>query len=128
MNVAFELGQAVERVDEQTTLDQIPPVDPGVLERVAAQYPRYLKVARDALAFELDAAWEDLATIKRGRGRRGLTDDFLRRIGAEVDDWRRRDERHVATRIATAHVVDLSTASRWIKKATEKGFVKEEQR
>jgi hypothetical protein len=127
VNVAFELGQAVDRVDEQTTADQVPAVDPLVLERVALQYPLYLKVAKDALEFELGAAWAGIATIKRGRGRSGLTDDFLRRIGSEVDDWRRRGERHVATKIAKAHIVDLSTASRWIKKATERGFIKKEK-
>jgi hypothetical protein len=117
-NVSFELAPAVERFDEQTTDEDAAEVDPVVLERVAAAYPAYLRIARDALAFDTDAAWKGLATVVRGRGRRGLSDDFLRRVQAEADGWRRRGERNVATRIANAYHVDRSTASRWLKRAS----------
>jgi hypothetical protein len=116
-NVAFELGPALDRITEETTDSELPEVDPVVLERVAKAYPAYLRIARDALMFDTDAAWKGLATVARGRGRRGLSDDFLRRVHAEAETWRRRGERAVATRIADAYHVDRTTASRWLKRA-----------
>lgn len=116
-NVSFELAPAVDRFDEETTDADAPEVDPVVLERVAAAYPAYLRIAKDAIAFQMDDAWKGLATVVRGRGRHGLSDDFLRRVHAEAEGWRRRGERNVATRIADAYHVDRSTASRWLKRA-----------
>jgi hypothetical protein len=119
-NVSFELGQAVETfVPGATTDKDAPEVDPVTLERIARAYPAYLQIARDALMFETDEAWKGLATVVRGRGRRGLSDDFLRRIQADAEGWRRRGERNIATRVADAYHVDRSTASRWLKRAAE---------
>lgn len=120
-NVSFALGEAT------TAGDRLPQVDPLTLERVAKQYPLLLRVARDALEYDLAGAGQGLAHLSRGRGRAGLTDEFLRRIAAEADEWRRRGERNIATRVADAHQVNRTTAMRWMRKAAERGFINEEE-
>jgi hypothetical protein len=118
-NVGFELGPAADDINEQTTDAELPEVDPVVLERIALAYPAYVRIAKDVLAADMDSAWRGLGAVARGRGRRGLSDDFLRRVQAEAEAWYRRGEQHVAPRIADAYNVDRTTASRWLKRAAE---------
>jgi hypothetical protein len=92
-----------------------------------------LRLAREALEFEMGsgpgvslAAATSVVRAGRGRGRTGLSDDFLRRVAAEYQDWKRAGERHVVQRLADAYYVNASTASRWVKKCIERGYLKED--
>ncbi len=68
---------------------------------------------------QLGAALEMLRDL--GRTRRGLTDTFYRLIG----QWYSQQQEHPIVNIARGQNVDISTASRWVKEARQRGYIKE---
>ncbi len=125
INVGFELGERFEKdpTAAALSLEHLPrPLDPVTVQRVADRYAEYVEYARAALAFQHSAK---VAPSQQARGtnrRRELTDDFLRTIAAEYQAWKSGRGRAV-TQIATAHGVQTSTASRWVKAARNAGYI-----
>ncbi len=121
VNVGFEIGEQfeVEPGAESAPLDTEPePIDLVTVQRIASNYGAYLEFARHALVLEREGM-AGAVKLLRGPGRKParLTDDFYRLIADDYEARRRAGEPHLVKAIAEAHHVDISTASRWIKRA-----------
>lgn len=125
VNVGFELRRAVAAIDENTAPEDVPEIDPEVLERIALSYPRYLRAAQGVLEWDQPNVDLELARLRRaGRTRRGLSKEFFRRIAADYEAQVRNRGKHGAVAaIARANHANPSTASRWIRRARELGFI-----
>jgi len=118
--VGLELGEAV-------TMDEAglatPELTSSTVRRIAARFPHWQELARAHLNFSPEPSHHD--AVKRVKPAR-LDADWFRMVAAEyqrhVDDG----EPAPVTTIAAAYNVDVSTASRWVKKARERGLIKDE--
>ena len=120
-NVGFELRRAGETIDETTAIDDVPAIDSEALERIALNYERYLRTARAVIDWDQPQVDREMLELRRaGRTRRGLSDEFYRRVWADYTAHvRNRGERGAIAAIARAHQSHPSTASRWIARARE---------
>jgi len=93
----------------------------------ARRLPLYLLYARAAIAREyatIDASLKALREL--GKTRRGLGSDFYGPIGQLYTALVSAGEPYPVKALADAQGVDISTASRWIKEARQRGFIPEE--
>ncbi len=98
-------------------------VTPSALTEVAGSWDNYLNIARSALEFELEDAVKQTNVLReQGQGRRGLDDSFYRLIAEQYREVSRRSD-HPTHSIALHHDVARSTASNWIAKCRELGYL-----
>jgi hypothetical protein len=104
-------------------------LDPGVLRKFASNAALYVQYARAAMNND-DEAWRRYIRALRESGttRRGLGEDFYKRIAAAYDALIAEGEPHPVKALAEQQPVDISTASRWIKEARRRGYIKEAKR
>jgi hypothetical protein len=102
-------------------------LEPHVLRRLMPQAPLYLNLAR-AFMQSPDDAREALRALREvGATRRGLGDDFYRRIARDYTTLVGQGERHPVKALAELHHVVISTASRWVKEARRRSYIEEER-
>jgi hypothetical protein len=90
--------------------------------------PLILSYARATIAFRRDDAAAALRALRKlGSTRRGLSDDHYRIVAQLYDGLVREGERHPVKALAIAQRVDISTASRWVSGAKQRGFVEAEK-
>ena len=90
---------------------------------VAERWERFVSVARSALEFSISEAARETGTLRaRGRGRRGLPDEFFRGIADQYRQAHARNNRPTSA-IAEAHDVSRSTASNWVAEARKRGYL-----
>jgi len=127
--VGVELGLRFDREpgddgSEPFPIDRLPrPLEVSALEHVTARFGDYIGYARGCLAIHgapRGGTLPEAGSPKRRR--REMTDDFLAGIGREYAMWSEGEGRAV-TQIASAHGVDVSTASRWVQGARRRGFL-----
>lgn len=113
LNTRIQIGSAGEHVE----------IDPEAVRRIATDYAIYVRLARNALLVHRSGFDDSVAMLRaQGRTRRGLSDDFYRRITAEF--IARTEAGGDAVReIARSHHAGVSTVYRWIKEARSKGFL-----
>jgi hypothetical protein len=94
--------------------------------RLLPRFPLYQQYARAAVAWRDDDVRAALLALRQaGPTRRGLPDDLYRKVatiyGGLVDEG----ERYPIKRLAQGQNVDISTASRWVKGARDRGYLPE---
>jgi len=100
-------------------------IRPGDLAEVAARLDYYHSIAVGWLEFDFAGANQRALELQaRGRGRRGLGDDFLKIVVGDYRGLVAKGKPGIAE-LARAYNVNRSTASRWIKKAAERGLLAE---
>jgi hypothetical protein len=101
--------------------DTTTPLEPRAVENVAERYVHWLEAAERYLALQYRDADVALQNVKRQKPAH-LTDEWLRLI---ADEFQRRTAagQKAVTAIADAHHVQKSTASRWVTRARERGFL-----
>jgi hypothetical protein len=88
----------------------------------------YLQYARASLAWKHDSADSALRALRQvSSTRRGLSDDFLRAVAEIHESLVAEGEKYPVKALAKAQHVDVSTASRWISRARERGFLDPEE-
>lgn len=123
LHVGLEIGKPIrpEAPDEPIGTEEVPPLTAADVENIAARYVHWLEAARSYLRLDSPQGAESLGRVRRQKPAR-LTPEWLRLIAAEYE--RRTQEGQAAvSEIAKAHNVDVSTASRWVNRAKELGFV-----
>lgn len=87
--------------------------------------PLYLQYARAAIAWRDNDALAAMRALREaGATRRGLNDDFYRSVAESYDSLIAEGEQHPVKALAAMQPVDISTASRWIKEARRRGFIR----
>jgi hypothetical protein len=127
VNVGFELGENYDGILEYETAPE--PLDPMTVARIASRYTSYLRIAEEVIALDRGGAVEAVRQL-RGPGVKParLSDDFYRLIGADYEQRRASGVSAPLQELADAHHVDKSTASRWVKTAKQRGYVREGDR
>jgi hypothetical protein len=124
-------------VQELLLLPDTEKLEPRILRQFAPQAELYLAYARSAMrvlkpvktAEKHQEKWDrlrDSAEALReiaGPGR-GLTDEFYRAIAREHDALVEGGEPHPIKTLGENHHVTISAASRWVKEARRRGFMK----
>jgi hypothetical protein len=119
------------------------PLEPRVLRRVAPQAEMLLAFARSAMRllappdedgkFNVEqrwATWQASADALRevGRTRRGLSDRFYRTIADQYTTLIAEGEPNPVKTLGEIHHVTISAASRWIKEARRREYIKEDSK
>lgn len=125
VNVGFEIG---EHFDHADSVEHLEPLDPVTVVRVTSQYGAYLRAAEASVTLNQLATAEALKTL-RGPGRKParLTDDFYRRVAADFEQRKAAGSSRPVSDLAATQYVDKGTASRWLKEARRRGYIKEAQ-
>jgi hypothetical protein len=92
--------------------------------RLLPNLPLHLQYARASLARQhgdVDAALRALRKVSSTR--RGLSDDFLRIVAQIYESLVTEGERYPVKALAKAQHVDVSTASRWVTAARDRGLL-----
>jgi hypothetical protein len=108
-------------------------VDAAQLESIVLDYPRYLEIARTAMSFK-GFIWPSdnernvimRRARRKGRGRRGLDRAFFEDLAVQVKQRQEEGDETIPTTIAKMHAVDRSTASRWLKRLEQEGYLADE--
>jgi len=99
--------------------------DPLQLSWLVPKLPLYLSYARASLAWRHDDAQRALRALRTlGTSRRGLGDEFYRSIAQCYEAIVAEGEPHPVKALAALQHAHISTASRWVKGARERGFLK----
>ena len=125
INVGFEIGERFEAVrgESRTPIDESPvAIDARTLQRIAEDYSTYVELARNALVLNQEGVTGALKRLRPGPKPARLTDDFYRLIAADYEARRRAGE-HAVKELAMAQHVDISTASKWIRTARDRGLI-----
>jgi hypothetical protein len=86
--------------------------------------PLYQQYARAAIAFRDDDARAALRALRKvGPTRRGLSDDAYRSVAQLYTAFVHEGERYPIKRLAEDQKVDISTASRWVTGARDRGYL-----
>lgn len=116
------------------------PLEPRVLRRIAPQAELFLAFARSAMRllappdadgkFNVEKRWATWsasadALREHGKTRRGLSDRFYRTIADQYTTLVAEGEPNPVKTLAEIHYVSISAASRWLKEARRRGYVKE---
>jgi hypothetical protein len=112
--------------DDQPIEVRIEPPPSGQFEpwQLAPRLPLYVKYARAAMLWDDGAAVNALRALRdAGATRRGLSDDFYRRIADSYETIQAAGERYPVKTIAELNNVVISTASRWITEARRRGYL-----
>lgn len=130
VNVGFEIGRTyeVEPGSGRTELVDDPrPIDPVTLQRIVGNFSAYLQLAQTALVVK-DEGIVGALKLLRGPGAKParLTDDFYRLVGSDYEARRNAGEPHLVKALAAAHHVTPGAASRWVKEARKRGYIREE--
>lgn len=100
-------------------------LEPKVLRRFAPQSPLYLQYARAAIQVKREDMRSALLGLRAvGATRRGLGADFFKIIATNYEALIAEGEPHPVTALAAMHSVTISSASRWIKEAKQRGLIK----
>lgn len=120
-------------VQELRLLPDIDKLEPRVLRRFAPRAEVYLAYARAAMRiFDVSRetrrddflnAAETLRTI--GGPGRGLSDQFYRNVAEHHATLIDEGEPHPIKTIGEAHNATISAASRWVKEARRRGYIRE---
>lgn len=122
LHVGFEIGKPLRpENDDPIGNEDVPPLTAADVENIAARYVHWLEAARSYLRLDSPRGSESLARVRRQKPAR-LSPEWLRLIGTEYES-RTQEGQAAVSEIAKAHNVDVSTASRWVKRAQELGFV-----
>ena len=126
-NVGFEIGDRFDDLEDGAAVDPLA-MDQVAVERVVSRYHEYLQVAERMIVLDRDGI-EGALRLLRGHGVKPakLTDDFYRLIAADYSQRRRSGVTAPLQRLADAQNVDKSTASRWVKEATRRGYLTKEE-
>jgi hypothetical protein len=115
--VGFEVG------DENHTDTTLAPAE---VARVVKSLPVYTAYARAHIEMDRTEVSKTLEILSEiGTTRRGLPGKFLRVIANEYEARVHEGDPAPITSIAAAHGKTKSTASRWIKEARRRGYIKE---
>jgi hypothetical protein len=125
VHVGFELGEHFDFEPGTPSVrltEELVPLDPVALQRIASNYTSYLELARHAVVLEQEGMTGALRRLRPGRKPARLTDDFYRLV---AEDFRSRREATSAPlkELAAVQHVDISTASRWVKEARRRGYL-----
>ncbi len=121
LNVAFEIGLRVTRTEAEEGRDA-ETLDAAMVERIGAQYRSYLRLAEQAFLLRVEGLPRAMRELRRRRVAGRLSDEFYRLVAAEYASRHEAGE-PATSNIARAFNVDVSTASRWIKTARQKGMI-----
>jgi hypothetical protein len=89
-----------------------------------SRLPRYLRLAKAEVAgWHGDAAGAIRGLRDAGNTRRGLSDNFYRRIAQEYQELVEAGEKYPVKTLAAMQPVHISTASRWITEAKRRGLI-----
>jgi hypothetical protein len=127
VNVGFEIGRefGVEPGVSRALLEEeLEPIDPVTLQRIAGNYGAYLQVALSALTIKNEGMTGALRLL-RGPGAKParLTDDFYRLVASDYEARRAAGEPHLVKALSKAHHVTPGAASRWVKEARRRGYI-----
>ena len=102
------------------------PVDPAQLAYVVNQLPVLVAYARAEIDWGAGGSREALirALDDAGTTRRGKPGKFFRIIGEEYSARVREGDGAPVTAIAAAHDVSVASASRWVKEARRRGYLR----
>ena len=120
IHVGFEIGDPL-RPDQEVSYDDITPLAAADVEGISTRYVHWLEAARNYLVLDPQAGGKSLLNVRRQKPAR-LTDEWLRLIASEYER-RTREGQSAVSEIAKAHSADVSTASRWVARARERGFI-----
>lgn len=100
-------------------------LEPRILRQFVPQAPLYLDYARAVMQLRDGDVREALQALRHvGATRRGLGEDFYRLVAQEYRALVDEGERYPVKALSELHHVVISTASRWIKEARRRGYVK----
>jgi hypothetical protein len=95
--------------------------------RLMPGLPLYVSYARAAMAWRWGDAGRALTALRElGATRRGHKDDFYRAVAELHTALVDQGEPHPVKALAAMQPVDISTASRWVKEARQRGYLKAE--
>jgi hypothetical protein len=101
-------------------------LEPRVLRQFAPQADLYVSAARAAIRWDQDDLLGAVEALRKiGRPGRGLTEDFYRAIAQDYRALVSEGEPHPIKSLGEKHHVSISAASRWVKEARRRGFIKE---
>jgi hypothetical protein len=114
--LGFEVG---DETHTETSLD------PGQVARIVKSLPLYTAYAHAVIEMDREKIGRTLEIFSEiGTTRRGLPGKFFRVIANEYDSRVQEGDSAPITSIAVAHDVKKSTASRWVKEARRRGYIK----
>jgi hypothetical protein len=100
---------------------------PSLLSDVMSRAALYTRYARASIKHEHGEVVEMLTALRDiGTTRRGLSDEFYRRVANHYGALLREGEPHPVKRLAEINSVTISAASRWLSEARRRGHIEPE--
>ena len=104
------------------------PLDAGALSSLMPRAGLYFRYARALSSLDFATIKEKAKLLRDfGSTKRGLTDELLETIAGQYRDLEAGGQPHLVKTIAALHSVDISTASKWIKRARDRGYLPEKK-
>jgi hypothetical protein len=120
--VGYELRQRVQ-ISKRLDRGDLAELTPDTHRQLTERLEKYLALARSMLTFDLPAEAQETAEMRaRGQGRRGLPDAFFVQIAHQYRALNSSGERPTAG-LAKAHGVARSTASKWVARCRDLGYL-----
>lgn len=99
-------------------------LEPKTLRQFAPQAPLYVQHARAMIRWDRGEIAETAAALRTiGATRRGLGDDFYKLVAQNYEALVAEGERHPIKALAEMHHVVVSTTSRWVTEARNRGLI-----
>jgi len=103
-------------------------VELPLLRRVMSQADLYLALARSAIGWRREDMYGAVKALREvGRPGRGLPDEFFRAIGESYRALVAEGEPHPVKALGEKHHGSISAASRWLKEARRRGYVRDDE-
>src|SRR5918995_6452304 len=123
-NIGVEIGERAA-MQPGREIERLPPrrISPSIVRHVAENYGAYERTARAHLEHDKAARTSPIVVGERPRERREMTPTFLTDVATEYEEHRAAG-RSPLKELAKDYGVNVSTVSRWIKAARQRGYMK----
>jgi hypothetical protein len=100
-------------------------ITPAVLSAIGRRFVTYANYARAAIRWDADDARHALEALREaGRTSRGHGESFYRAVAYEYGALVDAGEPHPVKQLGLDNQVTISAASRWVKEARARGYIK----